>query len=422
MSPPPRAAVLLTGSELVRGSIADANGAFVARELTRLGLEPVRWTVVGDRPEELEAALRDALTADLCVISGGLGPTHDDRTIEFLARVAGRPLVVDEALEREIEAVARSVAERLGRPFDDLALGVRKQASLPEGGVSLGLAGTAPAVLLETEGRVAVALPGPPGELRRLWPRVLEADAVRAVLARVEPRGHRVVRVFSVPEATVADVVETAGGERDGLEVTVCARNFEVEVDVFFPAGREDAAAQMVAAVEARFGDAVFAWDESPLAALVLDLAREAGWSLATAESCTGGLVAAALTAIPGASDVFLGGAVSYANEAKEGLLGVPADVLAAHGAVSEQAARAMAEGARSALRADVAVAVTGIAGPGGGTPEKPVGLVHIAVASPEETVASEVRFPGDREEIRLRAATLSLHEVRRLLTRSVTK
>ncbi len=245
---------------------------------------------------------------------------------------------------------------------------------------------------------------------------------MRAVLARVEPRGHRVVRVFSVPEATVADVVEAAGGERGGLEVTVCARNFEVEVDVFFSGGHEDAAAQMVAAVEARFGDAVFAWDESPLAALVLDLAREAGWSLATAESCTGGLVAAALTAIPGASDVFLGGAVSYANEAKEGLLGVPADVLAAHGAVSEQAARAMAEGARSALRADVAVAVTGIAGPGGGTPEKPVGLVHIAVASPEETVVSELRFSGDREEIRLRAATLSLHEVRRLLTRSVTK
>jgi nicotinamide-nucleotide amidase len=150
LSDRPRAAVLLTGSELVRGSIRDANGPFLARELTRLGLEPARWLVVGDRPDELEAALREALAADVCVVSGGLGPTHDDRTVELLARATGRALRVDEALEREISSVARAVAERLGRPSADLATGVRKQASLPDGAVSLGLAGTAPALLPST--------------------------------------------------------------------------------------------------------------------------------------------------------------------------------------------------------------------------------------------------------------------------------
>ncbi len=351
MSPQPRAAVLLTGSELVRGSIDDANGAFVARELTRLGLEPERWTVVGDRPEELEAALRQALEADLCIISGGLGPTHDDRTIEFLARVSGRALVVDAGLETEIEAVARAVAVRLGRPFEDLALGVRKQASLPEGAVSLGLAGTAPAVLLEVDGRVAVALPGPPGELRRLWPRVLEAEAVRAVVARAATRGREIVRIYSVPESSVAAVVEAAGGERGGLEIAICARNLEVEVDLFFTPDAQGMAVGVVEALETRFGDAVFARDERPLAAHVLDQARAAGVTLATAESCTGGLVAAALTEIPGSSDVFLGGAVTYANEAKEALVGVPAAVLAAHGAVSEETARAMAAGREERVR-----------------------------------------------------------------------
>jgi nicotinamide-nucleotide amidase len=418
----PRATVLLTGSELVRGSIDDANGAFLGRELTRLGLEPARWVVVGDRPEELERALREALDADLCVVSGGLGPTHDDRTIELLAAATGRALVVNETLEREIEAVARAVAERLGRPYADLSLGVRKQASLPEGALSLGLAGTAPAVLLEHDGRVAVALPGPPGELRRLWPRVVEAAPVRAVLDRAEPREHELLRIYSVPESSVAQAVESAGGEGEDLAVTICARSLEVEVDLFFRAGGKAAATAVAEAVEREFGDAVFARDDRPVAAHVLDGLRGAGWTLAAAESCTGGLVSAALTDIAGSSDVFLGGAVTYSNAAKEALLGVPGDVIASHGAVSEETARAMAAGARAAFSSDVAVSVTGIAGPGGGSEAKPVGLVHIAVASPEETTALEVQLPGSRDEVRSRATALALHEIRRLLTRSATK
>ena len=405
----------------MRGSIRDANGPCLARELTRLGLEPARWLVVGDRPEELEAALREALQADVCVISGGLGPTHDDRTVEVLARATGRGLVVDDGLEAAIEGVARSVAERLGRPYADLATGVRKQASLPDGAASLGLAGTAPALLLEHDGRVAVALPGPPGELRRLWPNVLVAEPFVRVVARATQVEHRVLRFFGVPEALVAEVVESAGGEGEGLELTVCARNFEIEVDLVLGPGGEERAAAVEAALEARFAAELFARDERTVAELVLERCRELGLTLATAESCTGGLVAAELTEIPGSSDVFVGSVVSYANEVKESALDVPEALLAAHGAVSEEVARAMAEGARGRLGADLAISVTGVAGPGGGTAEKPVGLVYVAVAGADGTQVRELRLPGSRREIRERATAVSLHEVRRLLARSVT-
>jgi nicotinamide-nucleotide amidase len=405
----------------VRGAIRDANGPFLARELTRLGLEPVRWLLVGDRPAELEAALREALAADLCIVSGGLGPTHDDRTVELLGRATGRALRVDASLEAEIEGVTRAVADRLGRPYADLAGGVRKQASLPEGAVSLGLAGTAPALLLEHDGRLAVTLPGPPGELRRLWPNVLASGPVRRLLGRARPLEHRVLRFFGLPEAAVAEVVAEAGGEAEGVEITVCARNFEIGVDLFVAPGGEERASAIERALEERLAAGLFARDERSVAEIVLDRCRALDLTLATAESCTGGLVAARLTDVPGASDVFVGAVVAYANAVKAAELGVSEDVLARHGAVSAETARAMAAGARERLGADVAVAVTGVAGPGGGTAEKPVGLVYTAVAAPDGGADSRFGFHGDRDEIRLRAAVMSLHEVRRLLTRSDT-
>ena len=412
----PRAVVVLTGSELVRGDKADANGSFLARELTGLGLEPARMLVVGDDPAELEAALREGLEADLCVLSGGLGPTHDDRTVEMLARVAGRELVVDATLAAEIEGVSRAVAARLARPYADFEPGVRKQASLPEGGRSLGLAGTAPAVVLEHDGRMAVALPGPPNELRRLWPRVLECAALRRLLADVETPTRRVLRFFGPSESAVARVLEETGGEADGLEVTVCAQDLEIRVDLFEQRGAEEAVTRLDAALRERFADDLFAEDERTVGELVLARCRRLGLTLATAESCTGGLVSARLTDVPGSSDVFLGGIVSYSNEAKMRQLGVSPEVLERHGAVSAEAAEAMAEGARTALGADAAVSVTGIAGPDGGTPEKPVGLVLISAVTPDRATTERIVLSVDREAVRGRATALALHTLRRLL------
>ena len=412
----PRAVVVLTGSELVRGDKADANGSFLARELTGLGLEPARMLVVGDDPAELEAALREGLEADLCVLSGGLGPTHDDRTVEMLARVAGRELVVDATLAAEIEGVSRAVAARLARPYADFEPGVRKQASIPEGGRSLGLAGTAPAVVLEHDGRMAVALPGPPNELRRLWPRVLECAALRQLLADVETPTRRVLRFFGPSESAVARVLEETGGEADGLEVTVCAQDLEIRVDLFEQRGAEEPVARVDAALRERFADDLFAEDERTVGELVLARCRRLGLTLATAESCTGGLVSARLTDVPGSSDVFLGGIVSYSNEAKMRQLGVSPEVLERHGAVSAEAAEAMAEGARTALGADAAVSVTGIAGPDGGTPEKPVGLVFISAVTPDRATTERIVLSGDREAVRGRATALALHTLRRLL------
>jgi competence/damage-inducible protein CinA-like protein len=413
----PRAVFVVTGSELVRGERTDRNGPFLAREALRLGLEPARIVVVGDRADELEEALREGLQADLCVVSGGLGPTHDDRTIELLARAAGRELAVDEALEREIGSVSRSVAERLRRPYADFAAGVRKQATLPAGAASLGLAGTAPGVVLEADGTVVVALPGPPGELQRLWARALETAPVRGLLERARPPGRRVLRFFGASESAVALALDEAGGEGEGVEATVCARDFEVHVDLVVDEDGEARADGLAAALRSHLGAHLFAEDERPVEELVLALCRARDLSLATAESCTGGLVAARLTSVPGSSDVFRGAVVSYADEVKERELGVPAEMLARFGAVSAETARAMAGGVRERLGVDVAVSVTGVAGPGGGTAEKPVGLVYLHAASPEGELGGGFNLPADRDTIRRRATVSALHLVRRLLT-----
>ncbi len=355
----------------MRGERTDLNGPFYAREALALGLQPVRVSIVGDDPEELEEALREGMQADVCLVSGGLGPTHDDRTLELVARVAGRAMLVDSDLEAEIESVSRTVAERLRRPYADFAPGVVKQATLPEGAVSLGLAGTAPGVVLDTGTCVAVVLPGPPGELRRLWPRALESEPVLRVLARTSPPGRRVLRFYGASESAVARALADAGGDGDGVEATICARDFEIHVDLIVEPGADRRADTLAARLREPLERYLFAEDERTVQEVVLELCRERGLSLGTAESCTGGLVAARLTAVPGSSDVFEGGIVAYANEVKAEQLGVPRDVLEEHGAVSAEAARAMAHGACERLGVDVAVAVTGVAGPGGGTAER---------------------------------------------------
>jgi nicotinamide-nucleotide amidase len=407
---------VVTGSELVRGERDDRNGPFLAAEAVRLGLEPQRITIVGDRPEDLEQAFRQGFAADLCLVSGGLGPTHDDRTIEVVARVAGRELAVDETLEREIEGVSRMIADRLGRPYTDFTTGVRKQATLPEGAVSLGLAGTAPGVVLDANGCVVVVLPGPPPELQRLWPRALESEPVRRVLARAPARGRVVLRFFGTPESAVAEALADAGGDGDGVEATICAREFEIHVDLVVEPGAEERGAVLARSLRERLSRYLFSEDERTISEIVLDLCRARGLTLATAESCTGGMVAARLTSVAGSSDVYVGSIVAYANAVKESELGVSGDVLERDGAVSAETAAAMAQGVRERLGADIGVAVTGVAGPEGGSETKPVGLVFVHAVGPDGEEARRTELPGDREMIRGRATAASLHLVRRLL------
>jgi nicotinamide-nucleotide amidase len=415
----PRAVVVVTGSELVRGERTDRNGPFLARELLSLGVEPARVTIVGDREDELKAALEEGLRADICVTSGGLGPTHDDRTVELVARATGRSLHVDPDLEQQIGTVSRLIAERLRRPYTDFEPGVRKQASLPEGALAVGLAGTAPGMVLEHDGCAVVVLPGPPGELQRLWGSALESEPVRKVLARARPPDRRVLRFFGASESAVARALDEAGGDGEGVEATVCARDFEIHVDLVVEQGAVERAEELEGRLAESLAQWLFSRDERPVEEHVLSLCRARGLTLATAESCTGGMVAERITRVPGSSDVFVGSVVAYADRVKAAQLGVSEDVLADHGAGSAETAVAMAAGARERLGADVAVAVTGVAGPGGGTADKPVGLVFVSASTPDAERTIDFNLPGDRDAIRRRSTVSALHLVRRLLTHS---
>ncbi|HEY8777662.1 MAG TPA: CinA family nicotinamide mononucleotide deamidase-related protein [Gaiellaceae bacterium] len=420
MTARPRGFIVVTGSELVRGERRDLNGPFLANELLRHGVDPARISIVGDKEEELLDALAEGLRAvDLCVVSGGLGPTHDDRTVELVARAAGVGLRLDDELHEQIGAISRGFAERLGRPYVDFEAGVRKQATIPEGARSLGLAGTAPGLVLEHGTTVVVVLPGPPAELQRLWATALESEPVRRVLARAQPPELRRLRFFGTSESAVAKALAGAGGDGDGVEATICARDFEIHVDLVVEPGSEARADELTGRLVGPLDRYLFSRDERPIEELVLDLCRAAGLTLGSAESCTGGMVAERLTSVPGSSDVFVGAVVAYSDDVKARELGVPQEVLERNGAVSAETAAAMAAGARQRLGTDVAVAVTGIAGPGGGSDEKPVGLVFLHAEGPAGSRSADFVFPGDRGSVRRRAAVTALHLLRRLLEQS---
>jgi nicotinamide-nucleotide amidase len=416
----PRGFIVVTGSELVRGERRDLNGPFLATELLRHGVEPARISIVGDREDELAAALAEGLAAaDLCLVSGGLGPTHDDRTVELVARAAGVGVRLDEELHEQIGSISRAFAERLGRPYVDFEPGVRKQATIPVGAHSLGLAGTAPGLVLEHGQTVVVVLPGPPAELQRLWRTALQSAPVKRLLDRAQPPELRRLRFFGASESTVAKALADAGGDGDGVEATICARDFEIHVDLVVDPGAEARADELAERLVAPLERHLFSRDERPIEELVLELCRGRGLTLGTAESCTGGMVAERLTSVPGSSDVFVGAVVAYADDVKARELGVPAAVLERHGAVSAETAAAMAAGARERLGVDLAIAVTGIAGPDGGSEEKPVGLVYLHVEGPDVSRSTDFVFPGDRASVRRRASVTALHQLRGLLERT---
>jgi nicotinamide-nucleotide amidase len=416
----PRAAVVLTGSELVTGTIADANGPWLAHALTELGFEVAHLLVVGDRREDLVSALRFAADdgCALVVTSGGLGPTADDLTGEVVAAFAGVDLVLDEALRERIAAIVARFP-RLNLDVAARDAGTRKQALVPRGATVLEPVGTAPGLVVGTAGPLVVVLPGPPRELTAMWPAALAAPPFAALLADVPPAAGRALRYYGLPEAEIAATLRELEAEKDlsGVEVTTCLRRSELEVDLRAEPGAADTAAWLADALAQRHASRLISADGTTTDELLARALLAGGLTVATAESCTGGLLAGRLVDRPGSSAYVLGGVVSYSNEAKTALLGVPAELIATHGAVSPEVARAMADGARAALGADVGIGITGVAGPDGGTPDKPVGYVCLcATTASGAVVARDVRLPGNRADVRDRSVDAGMH----LLLRAV--
>jgi nicotinamide-nucleotide amidase len=415
-----RAGIVVTGTEVLTGRIQDRNGPWISDRLLELGVELAHITICGDRPDDIEAQLRFLAEqgVDLIVTSGGLGPTADDMTVETVARFCERDLVLDDELEEKIAAILKPIMARFSHwDFDAVRAANRKQALVPEGSFIIDPVGTAPGVVVPGEPTVVV-LPGPPRELQPMWRTAVNTDAVRDAIAGRTTYRQDTVRMFGLPESGLADTLRDAEEGIDGfdsLEITTCLRRGEIEMVTRYEPEAAGVYAQLVELLRERHGRDIFSEDGSRVDDLVARLL--AGRRLATAESCTAGLLAARLTERPGSSAYVAGGVVAYANEAKVDLLDVDPRLIEEYGAVSEPVAEAMAEGALKRFEADTAVAVTGIAGPDGGSEEKPVGTVCWSVQLADgRSITRTVRLPGDRADIRDRSTTVAMHLLRRLL------
>lgn len=402
-----------TGSELMLGFVLNTHQQWLCRRLADLGYVVTRQVAISDSGTAIRTAVAEAIPrAKLIITTGGLGPTSDDITRDMIAELLGRKLIEDAKALAHVESffAARK------RPMPPRT---RVQAMVPEGAIVLHNAnGTAPGLAMQTPNGWLIMLPGPPRELRPMFD-----EEVLPLLAKLFPNPPRfvckVIRTVGVGESIVEDRIEP--GLKDlvlsGLEIGYCARVGEVDVRLV---ARGDSGLDLVDAaaeiVRREMASAVIGSDTDRLESFIVRTLTERKQTLALAESCTGGFIANLITNVPGASAIFLGGLVTYSNEAKEKFLGVKQETIAAHGAVSEHVAREMAEGARRNVGADFAIAVTGIAGPGGGTPEKPVGTVHVAVATPTKTVAKRFNNPYDRETFKAVTAQQALDLLRREL------
>ena len=415
-----RAGIVVTGTEVLTGRVTDRNGPWIADRLLELGVELAHITICGDREADIEAQLRflAAEGVDLIVTSGGLGPTADDMTVATVARFCQRELVLDAELEARIAAILKKLMARIeGGDFDAVRAANRKQAMVPAGAQVLDPVGTAPGVVVPGKPTVVV-LPGPPRELQPMWPIAVETPAVQEAIAGRTIYRQDIVRMFGLAESGLAETLREAEQRLPGfgsLEITTCLRRGELEVVTRYEPGAADVYHRLAELLRERHGQHIYSEDGSQVDDQVAQLLT--GRRIATAESCTGGLLAARLTDRPGSSAYLAGGLVAYANEAKTELLGVDAALIQAHGAVSEPVAEAMAAGALRRFDADTAVAITGIAGPEGGTPNKPVGTVCFTVLLADgETSTRTIRLPGNRADIRERSTTVAMHLLRRAL------
>ncbi|MDH3227500.1 MAG: CinA family nicotinamide mononucleotide deamidase-related protein [Thermoleophilia bacterium] len=409
----PRAAVVVTGAEVLRGAVSDLNGAFLAQELEEDGVRVERAELLPDDGDAIRDAVRANLRAgfDLIVTTGGLGGTHDDLTMQAVAEACGLPLELrEDALELVEAAYAgrrpNGVSARTQHAFEE------KQATLPRGSTMIPPAGTAPGCAVELNGTVVVVLPGPPSEVREMWEASHRRPPIGPILARATRPERRILRLHNVVESqfmdALGDIPDTVLQE---LEIGVCARDGELEISV---AGRDAEAVEPVQqALFDSFGERLYSTDGAGLVATVARLLQSRNETVSVAESCTAGGLGALITSVPGASSIFLGGVIAYGNSVKEAALGVSGEVIFRHGAVSPEAAEAMAEGSIRVTGSDWGLSITGIAGPGGGSADKPVGLVYVGVIGPGTADVSELRLRGTREQVRARAAVGALHALR---------
>jgi nicotinamide-nucleotide amidase len=430
----PRAGIVVTGTEVLTGRVTDRNGPWLAERLKELGVDVAYTTIVGDRPGDMEAALRFMAEEglDLILTSGGLGPTADDLTAEVVGRAQGRKMVLDEALEGRIAEILSPLAKRWPNlDMDAIRESNRKQAVIPQGATVLEPIGTAPGLVVpppEPESKpTVVVLPGPPRELQPMWSEAVETDALKAAIKNATEYRQTMLRLYGIPESEIAETLRSAereGVELNRLEITTCLKRGEVEVVTRYEPAEQEVYDAFELLVRTRHADTLFSDDGSTVdqqvAALLRGSSVDQTRTIATAESCTGGLLAARLTELPGSSDYFKGAVIVYSNEAKIAQAGVKAETIERHGAVSAEVAEALAAGARAKLGTDVSVGVTGIAGPGGGTEEKPVGLVWLSVATADgEPLTRSVNLPGSRADIRDRTTTVAMHLIRRALLHS---
>ncbi len=415
-----RAGIVVTGTEVLTGRVQDRNGPWLADQLLELGVELAHITICGDRPRDIAAQLSflAAEGVDLIVTSGGLGPTADDLTVATVAEFCGRELVLDAAMEERIAAILRKlIGDRPGVDFDAVRAANRKQAMVPAGAEVLAPVGTAPGVVVGGSPTVVV-LPGPPRELQPMWRTAVATEAVQQAISGRTHYRQETVRMFGLAESGLAETLRDAEGTIAGfgdLEITTCLRRGELEIVTRYEPGSAAAYQALLTLLRDRHGAALYSEDGTTVDQQVAGLL--AGHRIATAESCTAGLLAARLADIPGCSEYLAGGVVSYSNEAKAELLNVDPLLITEHGAVSEPVVESMVAGALHHFDADTAVAISGIAGPDGGSPEKPVGTVCFAVRSGSTAITRTLRLPGDRADIRERATTVAMHLLRRALT-----
>jgi nicotinamide-nucleotide amidase len=415
-----RAGIVVTGTEVLTGRVQDRNGPWVADRLLELGVELAHITICGDRARDIEAQLRFLADegVDLIVTSGGLGPTADDMTVATVAEFCGHELVIDPHLEARIADIIKRLMARYDHvDFEAVRAANRKQALVPTGAHVIDPVGTAPGVVVPGKPTIIV-LPGPPRELQPMWPVAVQTAAVQEAIAGRTTYRQDMVRMFGLPESGLAATLRGAEQQIDGfdrLEITTCLRRGEIEMVTRYEPSAAGVYAELMTLLRDRHGPEIFSEGVATVDDQIATLLT--GHRIATAESCTAGLLAARLTERPGSSDYVAGGVVAYANDAKTELLGVDPALLEAHGAVSEPVAEAMADGALRRFGADTAIAITGIAGPGGGTDDKPVGTVCFSVKLADgETLTRTTRLPGNRSDIRERSTTIAMHLLRQVI------